>query len=143
MSKYQTEQKKLLTAFLKSHPERQFSAEQLAEIFADEGEEGATLGKSTIYRLVVQLTEDGILRRFPKQQGRGWLYQYHSESDCKGHLHLKCTKCGALVHLECGLSSELLRHIEKNHRFAVDNSASVLYGVCGKCTDEEKRENRT
>ena len=114
MSKYQTEQKKMLVAFLKSHPEKQFSAEELTQIFQEEEESGAP-GKSTVYRLVVQLTDDGILRRFPKQQGRGWLYQYHSAHDCKGHLHLKCVACGSLLHLECGMSGELLTHIENTH----------------------------
>ena len=140
MSKYQTEQKKLLVAFLASHADRQFSAEELAAVFDSDGEGGRVLGKSTVYRLVVQLTEDGILRRFPREQGRGWLYQYHSAEDCHGHLHLKCKNCGVLLHLECGMGKELLDHIEMIHRFKVDNSASVLYGLCAACRTKEERE---
>ena len=144
MGKYQTEQKKLLLAFLKAHSDRQFSAEELAQIF--EGDEGApAMGKSTVYRLVVQMTEEGMLRRFPKTEGRGWLYQYHQAHDCKGHLHLKCTGCGALLHLECGMGSELLSHIESTHQFKVDNTASVLYGLCASCrkTQEERGTTST
>ena len=140
MSKYQTEQKKLLTAYLASNPQKQFSAEELAEIFDDGAEGGGVLGKSTVYRLVVQLTDDGVLRRFPREKGRGWLYQYHSARDCGGHLHLKCTACGALLHLECGMGGELLDHIEKSHRFKVDNTASVLYGLCAACRTVEGTE---
>lgn len=139
MSKYQTEQKKLLMAYLSSNSQRQFSAEDLAEIFDDGGEGGGVLGKSTIYRLVVQLTEDGFLRRFPKEKGRGWLYQYHGRGDCEGHLHLKCTSCGALLHLECGMGKELLDHVAAMHGFMVDNSASVLYGVCARCRKKEEK----
>ena len=140
MSKYQTEQKKLLTAYLASNPQKQFSAEELAEIFDDGAEGGGVLGKSTVYRLVVQLTDDGVLRRFPREKGRGWLYQYHDALDCGGHLHLKCTACGALLHLECGMGGELLDHIEKSHRFKVDNAASVLYGLCAACRTAEGTE---
>ena len=137
MSKYQTEQKKLLTAYLASNAQRQFSAEELAEIFDDGAEGGGVLGKSTVYRLVVQLTEDGVLRRFPREKGRGWLYQYHGAGDCGGHLHLKCTACGALLHLECGMGKELLDHIASMHRFKVNSGTSVLYGLCEHCSDKE------
>ena len=139
MSKYQTEQKKLLVAYLSSNPQRQYSAEELAEIFDNDKEGGRVLGKSTVYRLVVQLTEDGILRRFPKEKGRGWLYQYHGGVDCGGHLHLKCTCCGALLHLECGMGKELLDHVAAMHGFMVDSSASVLYGVCARCRKKEEK----
>ena len=90
-------------------------------------------GKSTVYRLVTELYAEGTLRRFPKTEGRGWLYQYHGAGGCSGHLHLKCVSCGKLLHLNCGMSEELLEHIEEVHRFKVDNGATVLYGLCADC----------
>ncbi len=134
MGKYQTEQKKRLISYMREHKNRQFSAEQLSELLSqDIFAEGKVPGKSTVYRLVSDLTKEGVLRRFPKNEGRGWLYQYHQMSDCCGHLHLKCNRCGKLLHLECGMSKELLTHIEKVHAFEVDNNATVLYGLCASC----------
>ncbi len=135
MGKYQTEQKKLLFAYLAAHPKEQFTAEELANIFLGQEEENdKSPGKSTVYRLVAEMARDGHLRRFPKTEGgRGWLYQYHEREDCAGHLHLKCTCCGALAHLECGMSNELLSHIESMHQFKVDNTATILYGICSTC----------
>ena len=140
MGKYQTEQKKLLLAFFASHPAEQFTAEQAANALAGEDENGENSpGKSTVYRLVAQMAEDGYLRRFAKTDGgRGWLYQYHEKHDCDGHLHLKCAACGTLLHLECGMSNELLAHIENIHRFKVDNTATVLYGLCGSCRKDRE-----
>ena len=135
MSKYQTEQKKKLLSYMSEHQNEQFSAEQLSEIMerAGENDAGKTPGKSTVYRLVSDMAAEGTLRRFPNGGGRGWLYQYHRMPDCSGHLHLKCEKCGALLHLECGMSDDLLRHIEEEHGFKVDNNATVLYGLCAAC----------
>ena len=135
MARYQTEQKKLLLAYFSSHPGRQFSAEEVANVFlCVESEHEKVPGKSTVYRLVAEMARDGLLRRFLKTDGgRGWLYQYHNHHDCEGHLHLKCTVCGQLWHLECQLSGQLLSHIEENHQFKVDNTQSVLYGLCGNC----------
>ena len=142
MGKYQTEQKKLLLAFFASHPAEQFTAEEAACALMGEDENGEkSPAKSTVYRLVAEMATQGHLRRFPKTDGgRGWLYQYHEKHNCDGHLHLKCAVCGSLLHLECGMSNELLAHIENTHGFQVDNTATVLYGVCAECRKEEKLE---
>ncbi|MBE6671905.1 MAG: hypothetical protein E7599_00080 [Ruminococcaceae bacterium] len=143
MGKYQTEQKKLLLAFFASHPEQQFTAEEAASALVGEEEGQRSPGKSTVYRLVAEMAEDGHLKRFPKVDGgRGWLYQYHESHGCEGHLHLKCTLCGALTHLECGMSEELLHHIESTHCFKVDNTATVLYGLCGDCRSKQPNTER-
>ena len=140
MKKYQTEQKKRLIAFLAENENRQFSAEELSVLLEKEGDDaGKTPGKSTVYRLVSELTEEGMLRRFPRSEGSGWTYQYHRVSDCMGHLHLKCEKCGTLLHLECGMSKELLAHIESEHGFLVDNQKTVLFGLCAACRSAESK----
>ena len=144
MGKYQTEQKKMLLTFFALHPDRQFSAEEAANALLGQENGEKTPGKSTVYRLVAEMAAQGHLRRFPKAGGgRGWLYQYHEKHGCEGHLHLKCTGCGSLLHLECGMSEELLHHIESTHRFKVDNSATVIYGLCGACqsdTDGKRKD---
>jgi Fur family ferric uptake transcriptional regulator len=85
------------------------------------------------------MASEGHLKRFPRSDGkRGWLYQYHENRACGGHLHLKCAECGCLLHLECGMSKQLLAHIETTHGFHVDNSATVLYGICQNCQEGKK-----
>ena len=131
MGKYQTEQKKRLLSYMEAHRQTQYSAEELSELLR--ADDGKAPGKSTVYRLVSELAEEGVLRRFGKSSGSGWTYQYHSAPGCADHLHLKCEKCGALLHLECGLSEELLSHIANEHGFTVDNGKTVLFGLCADC----------
>ena len=134
MGRYQTEQKRQLISFMAAHANEQFSAEELAEILVQAPGEGVKApGKSTVYRLVAGLTEEGVLRRFPREGGRGWLYQFHKASGCSGILHLKCSKCGLLQHLDPATSEALLRQIRSDRGFTVDNDTSVLYGLCASC----------
>lgn len=134
MGKYQTEQKKVLVGFMKEHPQEQYTAEELSALLEERTPAGGQApGKSTVYRLVSELSENGTLRRFPKSAGRGWTYQYHHAEGCSEHLHLKCMKCGCLLHLECDAGKELIEHLLNEHGFMIDNEKTVLYGLCDAC----------
>ena len=62
----------------------------------------------------------------------GGLKNNESES-CHYHFHLKCLRCGQLIHMDCRLMKEMQKHIETDHGFLVDSGKSVLYGLCPKC----------
>ena len=49
------------------------------------------------------------------------------------HLHLKCVKCGKIIHLECHFMEEISHHIEESHGFTLQCKNSILYGVCKEC----------
>ena len=39
--------------------------------------------------------------------------------------------------MDCDFMDDIRRHIIKDHDFYVDNSKTVLFGVCGKCRAEK------
>ncbi len=132
MAEYSTEQKKILLDFLNEHSEAAYEIDTLsAELNLLYGEHAP--GKSTVYRLVSRLYEDGQLRRLPKTRGRGYLYQIIKSEDCHSHLHMKCMDCGRLLHLEQGLSKELLRQVQRSSSFSVSQEETVLFGRCADC----------
>jgi len=133
MKTYQTEQRKKLLEFLRSDPEHQFTIDIIAEHLSGEG----MPGKSTVYRLMSKLVEEGCVRRFVSGNSRHFVYQIHEFEDCANHFHLKCIQCGKLVHLECKKGDELIAHIFKEHKFSVDSGKSVLYGICEDCADKQ------
>lgn len=144
MGKYQTEQKKIIVGFLKKNRHRQFSADEISRLLCAQTPEGEQApGKSTVYRLVSELSENGELRRFPKSEGRGWTYQYHSAPDCCDHLHLKCEKCGSFIHLECGEGKQLIEHLKREHGFTIDNEKTVIFGLCEACGNSASRPSGT
>lgn len=132
MREYNTEQKKILIAFMRQNHETAYAIEELAEslkaVYGD-----AAPGKSTVYRLVPHLVKEGKLTRLPKGQGRGFVYQSLEGDSCHGHLHLKCIRCGKLLHLDDDLSEELLLKVRDLCGFSVNERDSVLLGSCLSC----------
>ncbi len=126
--KYRTEQKEALLAFLKEERDRQFTLGELAE----EVGKIATIGASTVYRLMHALTEEGLVRRFTVGGSRIFYYQY-TEGDCHTHLHLKCTKCGKLFHLDGAVSHFMEKQIYASHKFRLNEHETMLFGICGVC----------
>lgn len=127
MSKgYNTEGKTRLVNFLKSNPDMHFSVEEICREL-----NGDLAGRSSVYRNLNTLCEDGDVRRFHGQSG--FVYQYIGGRDCSDHFHLKCVRCERLIHLECEMGDELTRHITAHHGFTVDSGRSILYGVCNAC----------
>ena len=126
MAHYQTAQKKLLLDFLREHSRQAFTIEELAA--ALEGREHAP-GKSTLYRLMPLLVQEGRVKRFVRGTSRQFLYQMMGES-CRTHLHLKCSICGQMVHMGHEESLELVRMIDKKYHFSVSEGDTVLFGLC-------------
>ena len=129
MAHYQTAQKKLLLDFLREHSRQAFTIEELAA--ALEVREHAP-GKSTLYRLMPLLVQEGRVKRFVRGTSRQFLYQMMGES-CRTHLHLKCSICGQMVHMGHKESLELVRMIDKKYHFSVSEGDTVLFGLCENC----------
>lgn len=131
---YNTEQKKAVTEFFKNNRERHFTAAEVTDALCLNG-----AGKSTVYRQISHLLDNGEIRRFETSDKRRFVYQYadvHADCDC--HYHLKCVKCGRLIHMECSHLDEAREHISEEHKFIIGYGRSVLYGECVDCADGEK-----
>lgn len=130
-STYNTANRASLLTFLEKVPDRQFTVESLyAELCA----EGITIGKSSLYRILDKLCAEGTVRKFRDAERDSSFFQYvGSDAECDHHLHLKCIACGKLIHLECGMAGDLVKHIREEHGFVIDSKKSVLYGLCREC----------
>ncbi len=127
---YKTEQKEALTQYLASQGDRQFTLKELAEELV----QVADIGTSTIYRLMDHLIQDGVVRRFTIQGSRKFYYQY-MRGECHAHLHLKCTICGGLFHLNGMVSDFIQKQVLASHKFRLDEQETLLFGVCQTCQD--------
>ncbi len=134
MSHYQTKQRKLLLEFMQEDPQKSYTAEELAEALQHKYGEQAP-GKSTIYRLLPRLTEEGIIRRFEQEGTHCNRYQF-TDHACHHHLHLQCSDCGKLIHMNDQASAHLLEQISEGFDFWVDGQKAVLFGRCRGCRKE-------
>ena len=94
---YHTQQRCALLAFLSAHADEQFTVEQLLAAMGDEAP-----GRSTVYRALDRLVEEGTVRRFAPESGGSAAYQAMDPGHCDAHLHLKCVGCGRLIRRAAG-----------------------------------------
>lgn len=144
---YRTEGRRRLMDFLRQHPDRQYTAEELAAEIGRADSSGDTLSfvkcsKSSLYRHLSELCAEGTVRKYRSDTQSAYVYQYIGGGDCCHHFHLKCLACGELIHLECAVSEELLSHIATDHHFAVDSGRSILYGLCEVCAEAHASGSR-
>ncbi|MGN1098665.1 MAG: Fur family transcriptional regulator, partial [Clostridia bacterium] len=97
----------------------------------------SSVGTATVYRQLDKMVEAGLVRKYSLDGGA--CYQYVGGGQgCREHFHLKCLKCGALIHVDCEFLSGLAPHILEHHGFEVDNSRTVMYGICRECRGENE-----
>ncbi len=124
---YNTEKRTRLIDFLSSHPNEAYTAEEICKNILDDER-----GKSTVYRLIARLVEDGAVHRISDVKTRRITYQYIGSLSCSEHLHLKCKECGKLIHLDDVTSHILERRILKSEGFMLDGGA-MIFGKCEGC----------
>lgn len=128
---YRTRQREVILEFLKNSDSRHVSIEEVLEHIKAAGEK---VGRTTIYRYMEKLTDEGVLRKYFIEEGTGACYQYvNPQKNCREHFHLKCLKCGSLIHVECEYLEQIGSHILTHHGFEVDNTKTVFYGICRDC----------
>lgn len=125
---YNTKQREVLMNFFESHHDQSFSAEEIAGQLKNDA-----ISLSAVYRNLVDLEKDGKIRKVVKSGIRKAFYQFVDCDECKGHLHLTCTKCGKTEHLPDADSNEIVKSVLQNSNFNLDSDSTVLYGICGKC----------
>jgi len=129
MRPYNTQQRQALLSYLREHAEGLLSAEELWE--GMQGERKISL--SAVYRNLNMLAIDGSVRKLLGNDGKTMRYQYVDHDRCDAHLHLKCSRCGRLIHISEETSDTVLRSIANSGGFTVDMRKTILYGLCGSC----------
>ena len=136
LAEYETKQKRTLLDFLNEHPDRGFSVEELHRALREAHPGEPTPGKSTLYRLIARLVSEGLVKRFSVGNGRQFAYQIVSCRTCDTHLHLKCTTCGCLYHMDHAVSERIMTEVLRRSDFSLDEKETVLFGVCKDCRNE-------
>ncbi len=128
MSKYVTNQRKILLQYLSHHTDEPLSARKIADELESEN-----ISISAVYRNLSELEKEGKLRRASKSGSREVFYQYTAAEECKECLHLSCTECGKTYHMSVSNAELIAKSIAKNDMFDIDKSETVIYGVCKGC----------
>jgi Fur family ferric uptake transcriptional regulator len=135
-SAYNTRQGELIIEYFSSLGDRHVTVNEMADYFRRKGQ---TIGRTTIYRRLEKMAHEGIIRKYLLDGGEGACYQYITDRRvCREHFHLKCEKCGALIHLQCEVLDKIGRHILREHRFRINALKTVFYGRCRNCLEGDE-----
>ncbi len=131
MAQYQTRQKEAILAVLTASRGTALSATAL---FAELKAAGHPIGRTTVYRLLGQLSEAGLVRAFSETAGAVTLYELCSITDCAD---VRCRGCEKTFHLHCqeiaAMQATLRAHLDGAHGFLLDPLVPLFTGLCPGC----------
>ena len=127
---YSTRQKRELLKFLKERSLQHFSVDEVVFEMQDRGEK---IGRSTVYRYLELLAEQGSVRKYQSVQGITQYQHVEDAARCDDHFHMMCSRCGDLMHVDCAVMREMSEHLMSAHGFRLDPRETILVGVCEKC----------
>lgn len=127
---YNTKQKSLILSCLIKNKERCITVNDIVKYLDINN---TKVGTTTVYRYLEYLSGIKKIKKF--NENNISKYQYIDDM-CHIHSHLKCNKCGKLIHLDCSEISELGLHVLEHHAFKMDN---IIYGVCEACEVNDEK----
>ena len=128
-AEYSTRQRAEILNFLKDCS----SHVTAGDIITHLKESGAHVSAATVYRTLDTLCKSGYVKKYIIDERSGACYEYAHGHECDTHFHLKCLKCGALIHLSCDFLDKMNSHILEEHGFTVSSGKTVIYGICADC----------
>ena len=111
-----------------THERRHLTAE---DVYRRIAEQGGDVGVGTIYRVLGQLTDVGILVRsvFDAELGKA-VYELHGGSH---HDHLICLGCGSVEEFADDVIERQQRSIAEAKGYSLAQHQLALYGYCAEC----------
>ena len=132
-SNYTTKQGEAVLALLQSRANSHLTVAQIETCFA---ENGVSVGRTTLYRQLDRLIREGRVKKYIVDENAA-CYQYTDETVCADiHYHLKCGKCGKLIHMDGKTLPDIARGIRDVYDFEIDVNRTVFYGACRTCSGE-------
>jgi Fur family ferric uptake transcriptional regulator len=113
---------------LEASEKRHVSAEEVYRMLLENGEE---IGLATVYRVLTQFETAGLVCRHHFEGGQS-VFELNRGTH---HDHLVCLRCGRVVEFTDEVIESRQQAIAERHRFAIEDHALVIYGICPDCDE--------
>ena len=117
---------KILDIFRRADERHQSAEDVYRALIAED----VDIGLATVYRVLTQFEQAGILVRSQFDGGKA----VFELNDGDHHDHLICTHCNKVVEFSDEVIEERQYKIADDHGFALESHTMMLYGVCPECT---------
>ncbi len=114
---------------LENAKEHHLSAEDVYHILSKSGED---IGLATVYRVLTQFEEAGLVIRHNFEGGHSIFELDHGHH----HDHLVCVKCGHVEEFVDRVIEERQEHVARNAGYTITDHSLNIYGICGDCQKE-------
>jgi Fur family ferric uptake transcriptional regulator len=115
-----------------AHERRHLTAEDVHRCMV---EQRSDVGLATVYRVLGQLTDVGILSRNVFESGKA-VYELQAEHH---HDHLICLECGRVDEFSDDVIEQRQRSIAESSGYALAQHQLALYGYCPDCRAARKK----
>lgn len=105
---------------------RHMTAEDIYRLLLEKGED---IGLATVYRVLTQFEQAGILERSHFESGKA-VYELNEGTH---HDHLICTSCGKVEEFYDAEIERRQQMIAKDKGWSLQDHAMSLYGLCADC----------
>lgn len=120
--------RKILDILESQNSNHHMSAEDIYSKLKETGEE---IGLATVYRVLTQFEEAGLIVRHHFETGQSVFELNYGEH----HDHLVCIKCGMVEEFYDDVIEKRQQEIAKEANFQMTDHALNIYGVCKLCGD--------
>jgi len=111
---------------LEKSPNHHLSAEDIYRILIEQNDE---VGVATIYRVLSQFEESGIVQKLNFENNQA-VYEL---CGLEHHDHLVCVKCNKIIEFQDDVIEKHQLQIAKKHGFELTDHSLYLYGLCKDC----------
>jgi Fur family transcriptional regulator, ferric uptake regulator len=115
---------KILELFEKSN-ERHLSAEDVYKVLLNAGED---VGLATVYRVLTQFEEAGLLSRHHFESGKA-VFEINEGTH---HDHIVCVKCGRVEEFYDAEIEKRQQEAAESRGFKMQEHSLMIYGICSK-----------
>ncbi len=114
---------------LETEGEQHASAEDIYRLLLARGEE---IGVATIYRVLTQCEQAGLVKRLQFEGGRA----VFEVTDDSHHDHIVCVRCGLVEEFHDETIERRQKEIAARAGFSMEDHNMVLYGLCSGCRNQ-------
>lgn len=111
---------------LEKAQDHHMSAEDIYRVLSESGEE---IGLATVYRVLTQFEEAGLVVKHHFEGGQSVFELDHGEH----HDHLVCVKCGKVEEFVDDVIEKRQQEIAKEKGYIITDHSLNIYGVCAEC----------
>jgi Fur family transcriptional regulator, ferric uptake regulator len=121
---------KILELFQKGR-QRHMTAEDVFRVLL---QEQSDIGLATVYRVLTQFEQAGILSRSHFESGKA-VYELN---EGQHHDHLVCTSCGKVEEFYDAEIERRQQMVAKAKQWLLQDHAMSLYGLCANCASDKR-----